>query len=48
MVAVMFAYTVRFLAIALKTIDAGLTRIKPSMEEAGRSIGISGIKLLRK
>ncbi|HKK16505.1 MAG TPA: iron ABC transporter permease [Gammaproteobacteria bacterium] len=48
LVAVMFAYMVRFLAVALKTVDAGLTRIKPSMEEAGRSIGVSGFKLIRK
>lgn len=46
--AVMFAYLVRFLAVALKTVDAGLGRIKPSMEEAGLSIGVSGFKLIRK
>lgn len=48
LVAVMFAYLVRFLAVALKTVDAGLGRVKPSMEEAGRSIGVSGLKLVRK
>ena len=46
--ALLFAYTVRFLAVSLKTVDAGLTKIKPSMEEAGRSLGLSEFRLLRK
>ncbi len=45
--ALLFAYTVRFLAVSLKTVDAGLTKIKPSMEEAGRSLGLSEFRLLR-
>ena len=42
-----FAYLVRFLALSLNTVDAGLTKIKPSMDEAGRSAGVGGIRLLR-
>jgi len=37
--ALVFAYLVRFLAIALQTVEAGLTKIKPSMEDAARSLG---------
>ena len=48
LVAVMFAYIVRFLAVSLKTVDAGLTRIKPSMDEAARSIGLRGFNLVKK
>ena len=39
MVAVVFAYLVRFLAVALQSVRAGLDRIKPSIDEAGRSLG---------
>jgi iron(III) transport system permease protein len=43
-----FAYLVRFLPIALNTVDAGLTKIRPSMDEAGRSMGLSPAALLRR
>ena len=43
-----FAYLVRFLALSLNTMDAGLAKIKPSMDEAGRSLGVSGFRLLRR
>ena len=42
-----FAYLARFLAISVNAVDAGLMKIKPSMDEAGRSAGISGFRLLR-
>jgi len=38
-VAVMFAYVVRFLAISLQTVESGLEKIKPSMDDAARSLG---------
>lgn len=38
-VAVLFAYMVRFLAVSLQSILAGLERIKPSVDEAARSLG---------
>ena len=38
-VAVMFAYVVRFLAISLQTVESGLDKIKPSMDDAARSLG---------
>ena len=37
--ALLFAYTVRFLAVSLQAAEAGLGKIKPSMDEAGRSMG---------
>lgn len=41
LVALLFAYAVRFLAVALQSVDSGLGRIKPSMDDAGRSLGLS-------
>jgi len=38
-VALVFAYLVRFLAVALQTMEAGLARVTPSMEDAARSLG---------
>ena len=38
-VALVYAYLVRFLAVALQTVDAGLTKITPSMDDAARSLG---------
>lgn len=37
--ALVFAYLVRFLAVSLQTVEAGLGTIRPSMDEAARSLG---------
>lgn len=37
--ALLFAYTVRYLAVALKTVEAGFARIPRSMDEAARNLG---------
>ncbi len=37
--AVMFAYMVRFLAVSIQSIEAGLGKIKHSMDDAARSLG---------
>lgn len=37
--ALMFAYLVRFLAVSLQTVESGLGKIKPSMDDAARSLG---------
>ncbi len=37
--ALVYAYLVRFLAIALQAMDAGLARITPSMDDAARNLG---------
>ncbi len=45
-VGILFAYLVRFLAVALQGLDAALVRIPRSMDEAARSLGVSGRRLL--
>lgn len=39
LIATIFAYLVRFLAVALNAVDSSLTQIKPSLDEAARSLG---------
>ena len=46
--ALIFAYTVRFLSVSIQAVDAGLGKIKPSMDDAGRSLGLSPLGVLRK
>ena len=46
--ALIFAYLVRFLAVSLNTVEAGLGRIRPSMDEAARSMGASAGQTLRR
>lgn len=41
LVALLFAYLVRFLAVSLQTVESGLAKIKPSMDDAARSLGYS-------
>lgn len=45
-VALLAAYWIRFLAVASGPIDSSLQRIKPSIPEAARSLGVSGLPLL--
>ncbi|MGK7889189.1 MAG: ABC transporter permease [Leptolyngbyaceae cyanobacterium] len=40
-VALVFAYLVRFLAVALGTVESGLGKIRPSLDDAARSLGCS-------
>ncbi len=37
--ALVFAYLVRFLAVSLNTVDSGLEKIRPSMDDAARALG---------
>ncbi|MFE8034580.1 ABC transporter permease [Thiohalocapsa marina] len=48
LVALVFAYLVRFLAVSLQTVESGLGKIRPSMDEAGRSMGLSPGQVLRR
>jgi iron(III) transport system permease protein len=41
-----FAYLVRFLAISLSTVETSLERIKPSLDDASRSLGCSPSRTL--
>lgn len=46
--ALVYAYLVRFFAVSLQTIEAGLTKITPSMDCAARSLGLGpGSTLVR-
>jgi len=44
--ALIYAYLVRFLAVAFQTVDAGLTRVTSSMDDAARSLGLSPARTL--
>jgi len=37
----LFAYTIRFLTVSLQSVDSGLARITPNMDNAARSLGCS-------
>jgi len=45
--ALVFAYTVRFLSVSIQAIDAGMGKIKHSMDDAGRSMGLSPMRVLK-
>src|SRR5712692_8245649 len=47
-VGLIFAYVVRFLAVSLQTVDASLTSISPSLDDAARSLGASVSRVLRR
>lgn len=47
-VALVFAYTVRFLAVALQTLEASLTKIPRSLDDAARSLGAGASGTLRR
>jgi iron(III) transport system permease protein len=38
--ALIYAYLIRFLGVALQTVEAGLARVTPHMEHAARSLGM--------
>jgi iron(III) transport system permease protein len=46
--ALVYAYLVRFLAVALQTVEASLARITPSMDDAARSLGCAPGATLRR
>lgn len=45
---VLFAYNVRFLAVSLQTVEAGLGKIKPTIDNAGRSLGLGAWGVLHR
>jgi iron(III) transport system permease protein len=47
-VGLIFAYLVRFLAVSLQTVDASLSNIPPSFDDAARSLGASVSGVLRR
>jgi hypothetical protein len=46
--ALLFAYLVRFLAVSLQTVESGLGKIKPAMDESARSMGMRPGEVLRR
>jgi iron(III) transport system permease protein len=44
--ALVYAYLVRFLAVALQSVEAGLTKVTPSMDDAARSLGSTPLHIL--
>ncbi len=48
LIALLFAYTVRFLAVSLGAVQSGLDKIKPSLDGAARTLGCSPLEVLRK
>ena len=46
--ALLLAYMIRFMAVAYGPLEGALARIKPSLPEASRSLGISGVSLFRR
>lgn len=46
--ALIFAYVVRFLAVAFNTVEASLANITPQMDDAAEGLGYSFGKILRK
>ncbi len=46
MVALLFAYIVRFLAISLNTVEAGVDTVTPNMDRAARTLGVTGFRKL--
>ncbi|MBD2256795.1 iron ABC transporter permease [Pseudanabaena sp. FACHB-2040] len=47
-VALVFAYLVRFLAVAFGTVEAGLGKIRPTLDDASRSLGYGPAPTLAK
>ncbi|MEH6518931.1 MAG: iron ABC transporter permease [Halioglobus sp.] len=45
--ALVFAYVVRFLSVSLQSVESGLAKIRPSIDESARSLGRSPIGVLR-
>ncbi|PYE35228.1 iron(III) transport system permease protein [Idiomarina fontislapidosi] len=45
-VALIFAYTVRFLSISLQTISSGLEQITPQMDDSARTLGASSRRIM--
>ncbi|HEX6733180.1 MAG TPA: iron ABC transporter permease [Azonexus sp.] len=46
--ALVYAYLVRFLAVALHTVESSLSKITPSMDDAARSLGLGQGQTLRR
>lgn len=46
--ALLFAYTVRFLSISIQTVDSGLSQISASMDDSARILGLNDTQVLQR
>ncbi len=46
LVALVFAYLVRFLAVSFNAVESGLTRVRPSMDDSARTLGLGPVRTL--
>ncbi|MEH6569527.1 MAG: iron ABC transporter permease [Halioglobus sp.] len=46
--ALVFAYVVRFLSVSLQSVESGLLKIKPSIDESARSLGYRPLQVLKR
>jgi iron(III) transport system permease protein len=46
--ALLFTYLVRFLAVSLQTVEAGLGKIRPTLDEVARSLGTGSGEIVRR
>ena len=46
--ALLLAYLIRFMAVAHGPLESSLARIRPSLPEASRSLGVGGVRLFRR
>src|SRR3546814_764774 len=44
--ALIFAYMVRFLAVSLQAVEASLAKVRPSMDDAARALGVRPLRML--
>ena len=44
----LFAYTVRFFTVSLNSVESGLGKIRPVMDDAARSMGYNGLEVIKK
>jgi iron(III) transport system permease protein len=48
LLALLFAYLVRFLAVSLQAVEAGLGKIRPTLDEVARSLGTGSGEMMRR
>lgn len=48
MLVMLLAYSVRFMAVAFAPLESNMLRITPSLDAAARSMGVSGLNMLRR
>ncbi len=47
LVALILAYSIRFMAVGINAVEGGLRQIKPALDQSGRSLGLGPMRVLR-